>query len=645
MIDRFLASRWSAFTAWALASMPLVVSVVLAARRGEWMAGDRSIMGLYTHDVFSSHPPLLGTASTLGLYTAAGGPTDTVYHLGPAQFYALAVPDWLASGHPAGLYAGGLLVNLTAIAVVVWGARRRLGPAGGSLASLAMVGLGYGLGATLLRDIWTPHLGLWPLLALLVTTWSLVDGDVKALPWAALAASFLAQIELLFVGPALVLTLTGVVGLVVHRVRHRDDPDRPSLRRPAVISAVLSAVVWLPVVIQEATGNPGNLTLLIRSLGAQKDRAPLSFVGGNLVAFLQVPPIFLRRERLPFEVGAHTSVAAAASAALVLGALGWLSVRAVRGQLGSPTIRAMLITSWAMVLGGALNLLITPAEGIIGLQYRRWMWPGGTFIWLTLLVGGAHQLRHLLDDYDLGWSERTVSTATAVGALGLAALAIVPATTGQHSPMLESVGTRRSIEVVWDSVFDDLPPQPTYVSMAGADAAFAIGPEIIRRLDVHGWPVRVDAVFEPSFGAHRVLTADRPAAQTLQLVSDETTLVPGDVPVQVLAAGGPSGRSDDEFLRRVAPLLERARVAAPFALTDDGRRELQGRWGDDPNAAQAIDDLLASPTRTMFDEGVLDLQLAGQVTSSPLSDEEARWLRDELRRTEVVAYLLAAPGA
>jgi hypothetical protein len=626
----------------AIAAAPIAISVALAIVHRDWPTGDRSIMGLFTHDVFSDHPPLLGTVSTLGNYTAGGG-GEAVHHLGPAQFYALALPDQLVGGHPAGMLLGALAINVGAIALVVVGTRRRLRDAGAAVVVALVVTLAYGLGATLLRDIWTPHLGLWPVLALAVLTWCLVDGDTWALPWATAVASFLAQIELLFVGPALVLAVVGAGGLLWCRRSRRDEPDRPRILVPAQISGVVAVVMWLPVVIQELSGRPGNLTLLLRSLGDQDARAPGSFVWGNAVALLQVPPLFVRRASSPLQVGASPGVAAVFSAAVVVAVLVGLTVRSFRDDRTRRVVGSMLVVSWALVVGGVLNLVITPADGAVGLQYRRWMWPAAAFIWFSIGVAAAHPIRDLADAYrERGAARPAWRPAISAIALVIALIGVIPATTNQRSPAVESRAARRSIETLWSTLPESLPAQPTYVELAGADAAIAIGPEVIRRLDVEGWTVRVPPYFASSFGAHRVLSRARPAAQGLSIVSDEGTLRPGSDPVAVVGAGRPDGSSPKAFLARIPALLDHARQA-PFVPTAEGARALARAIERSHASGPAQDALLDVPTRAMFDERVLRVQVAGGMASSPLSDAEARWLLAQLERTQVIAYLLPAP--
>ncbi|MCB0963472.1 MAG: hypothetical protein KDA98_09260, partial [Acidimicrobiales bacterium] len=129
------------------------------------------------------------------------------------------------------------------------------------------------------------------------------------------------------------------------------------------------------------------------------------------------------------------------------------------------------------------------------------------------------------------------------------------------------------------------------------------------------------------------------------IVSDEGTLMPPDIPVAVLSAGRIDGSSSEEFAARVGPLLERVRTSAPFELDREGRILLEGELAaDSGDPAASADAVLAFPTRTMFDETVLRLQLAGHVTRSPLTDEEARWLLEHLEASRVVTYLLPAPA-
>ena len=79
-------------------------------------------------------------------------------------------------------------------------------------------------------------------------------------------------------------------------------------------------------------------------------------------------------------------------------------------------------------------------------------------------------------------------------------------------------------------------------------------------------------------------------------------------------------------------------------LDDAAMAAFDERWGEDhPDPRGATAALLASPTQAMFDAQVVELQAAGQMLQSPLTDEEARWLADELRDQQVLIYLLPSP--
>ncbi|MCB0963471.1 MAG: hypothetical protein KDA98_09255, partial [Acidimicrobiales bacterium] len=62
---------------------------------------------------------------------------------------------------------------------------------------------------------------------------------------------------------------------------------------------------------------------------------------------------------------------------------------------------------------------------------------------------------------------------------------------GQHTPLPDDLATNEIVGSAWDPMIDRLPRQPTYVAFLGGDAAFAVGPELVRRLIVRGFEVDV----------------------------------------------------------------------------------------------------------------------------------------------------------
>lgn len=685
--------RLAVLVAW----IPTVCSVAWAIANGVWMAGDRSIMGVFTHDVFSKHTPLLATVSTMGNYSDAES-AATVHHLGPAQFWALAIPDWVFGGRPAGLLVGALLINAGCIALVVVFTRRRLDVRAAAGMALVCTILSYGLGPSLLRDIWTPFLGLWPLLALMVLVWSLLDGDSRALPWAVVVATFLAQIELLFVAPAGVLSLLGGIGLLgrrwaLQRRRRRAEPwdgpasteraeldddqvftptgpvpitiadaapptvdppasaavtERPQdlvpLRRSVVVSVALAIWLWSPVAWDEINGRPGNITLLWRALHEQQERAGWTFVWHNVVAQLQVPPVWMRRADSPFDVGTDIGAPHILSALAFFGLYVALTVLAWRARRDRPTTSALMLTGYGVLLAGFVNLWITPEGGSIGLQYRRWIWPSGAYLWFALGVALAGEVVRRADLHHL---RAAPARRVAIPLLALALLVCVPAGLGQLSPPSEDVADNEVIESMWGPLLERTPPQPTYLSLDGARSAFGIGPEILRRMVVHGFTIRIPDHATDSYGKHRLYTpANGEVAQQVNVVTGDHSMAPPIDPVELLAAGRRDGGSGERYVALMQPILARAKGAPPIVVTDAGReRMIRTLFADRSLAdgANALDDLLAHPARAIFDTTLVELMTEGQVTSSPMSPAEAAAAIVELEPLGAIAYLGPPP--
>ncbi len=698
---------------WLVSVAPTVAAGWWAIGNDVWMAGDRSIMGVFTHDVFSRHTPQLATVSTLGIYTS-GHSEASVHHLGPAQFWALAPIDWAFGGRPMGLVVGAVVINAAAIAIALFYGNRRIGPTGTALLGLVCTVLSYGLGPTILRDIWTPFLGLWPLFALAVVVWSLLEGDRWALPVAAVLVTFLAQIELVFVAPAFVLALVGVVGLVARARRDTGadpvvvepppelqdqpttaddddlfvatdetpvattapDPDpapietdaapwHRTLLPPVMVSAVVAVFLWSPVAFQEANGQPGNLTLLWRSLGNQKDRAGWGFVGRNLVALFEIRPIWSRRIESPFALGTNLGALQYGTALLSALALVAVTVGAWRGRGQHPVRFTLCVTAWAAVVAGLADLAITPANGITGLQYRRWMWPMGAWIWFAFLVAGAALASDRFrrpgagPDADSPHDDRSgaplgrdprldlVGSRRLVGVLLVAALVIVlPASIGQTSPPTADIADNRVVASMWPELIDRLPPQPTYVTLSGSRSAFGFGPEIIRRLIVHGYEVWVPDFGADSYGDHRVLPKDLDVPQRLQIGSSNISLAPTEIPTRLLAAGRDDGRSAARFVALASAILERVRGSGPLQVSEQGKQELalayqQEHPGD--QAEQYAQTILGDPSMAMFDAAVLKLHLEGQVVASPITTVEAQQLLDGLDGVASLAFLYPGP--
>lgn len=94
--------------------------------------------------------------------------------------------------------------------------------------------------------------------------WSISERDFDVAPFLVGTGTLIVQTHVgLVVGVALVGAL-----MMAWRPRRADDPTDTSmrglatLRRPAIITAVVAAVLWMPPLIEQVTREPGNLSSL-----------------------------------------------------------------------------------------------------------------------------------------------------------------------------------------------------------------------------------------------------------------------------------------------------------------------------------------------------------------------------------------------
>ncbi|HEY4376674.1 MAG TPA: hypothetical protein VGM93_05930, partial [Acidimicrobiales bacterium] len=269
---------------------PALISAVVAARRGWLPVGDNALIGLRISEVLRGHLPLIGQPSASQV-VGAGPPTS---HPGPIEFY-LFTPFAALFGVRAALVLGAAGVNGAAMAGTTWVALRRGGLVAMGLASIVVLLVARSLSGNALHDPISSSIGTLPTLLLAFLAWSVTAGDDALLPLLVLVATFVMQDHLVYLalgGPLVVWA----VGTVAWRRRH-GAPRRPSPWTRPILAVV--ALAWLPVVVQELVGHPGNLTALAQTFthvnpahhGASGGR--LSFAIGRL-AYSMAPPTLLR---------------------------------------------------------------------------------------------------------------------------------------------------------------------------------------------------------------------------------------------------------------------------------------------------------------------------------------------------------------
>jgi hypothetical protein len=243
------------------AGLPAAMGVrgVLADPSDHIPHGDIAILELTVRDV-GQHEVLLGPYSRLGWN-----------HPGPMEAYLLAGPYRLLDGTHDSLAVGALLVaGISSIAAVLL-VRRHAGFLAAVWALLVLTVSVRLLGADFLADSWNPHLPVLPLLAGVLLCWAATQGDAWALPVAVVPMSLALQSHIGYLAPVGAVAAVLGAGLLARglrrwRQRRRGDEGRV---RPlgrwllaAGAAAEIALLLWLPPIVQQISGNPGNVSLL-----------------------------------------------------------------------------------------------------------------------------------------------------------------------------------------------------------------------------------------------------------------------------------------------------------------------------------------------------------------------------------------------
>lgn len=105
-----------------LLAVPLVVSVAVLWEPRWYPSVDLAQTELRVRDVWTAHPPLTGLGGRIGVYGA-----DQGSHPGPLSFWSLSIFYRLFGMTSAALQAAAADLNILAMALALWLARRRGG--------------------------------------------------------------------------------------------------------------------------------------------------------------------------------------------------------------------------------------------------------------------------------------------------------------------------------------------------------------------------------------------------------------------------------------------------------------------------------------------------------------------------------------
>jgi hypothetical protein len=341
----------------------VAVTIVIAARavRHGWTpSSDWALIELRVRDVGTRNTPLVGAFSRYGWN-----------HPGPLLFYALALPYRLSGARSSALLVGALLINVGAIAVVLYALRRAgnvaLAVWGASLVAV----LCHALGTSFLVDPWNPHASLLAFFAFVALAFAAASGVTWALPAAVFAGSFAAQSDVGYLVEIAVLGAFATVMWWRSKPAHR--------KRVAIGSAVLAFVLWFPPMLQQVVTRGGNLKELY--VYATSHHATVGLGTGWRIVAQQLtpwPPWVSGHELVsPFTRGlVLPSAAAFPVALLVLAAAGvWAGFRH-----DAPAVRLCAFAAIAVVFG---IYDAAQARAPVYDYLVQWMWVVGALCWLA----------------------------------------------------------------------------------------------------------------------------------------------------------------------------------------------------------------------------------------------------------------------
>ncbi len=372
------------------AAIPVIVATVKAVQAGWVPLADRGIIATRAHDVFTSHPPLVGQ------YTLAGEVTGKVTHsLGPMLFWLLA--PTAHDGSTVGMTITMGTLNTVCIVGCVAIARRRGGRVLMVMSACAIALMCQSLAAETFHDVWNPSAGLWPFTLTIFLCWSVACGEYRLLPVTVVVASFTVQTHLTYLPPTLALLAVGLGGLAAGFLARRRS-KAPGLRRRAKVGWALAtllaaALCWSATVEEQLTEHPGNLTLVAEA--ATKHKATLgSEVGWHAVVhavgitpwWLQTPKSRWQRK---YEVRSTPTALARSSTVAALAAL--VTVALVGGWRRRREVATLAVTALVLCPALAAVAAATPTPPLLSATLGYTMWWGsqvGMIVWLTLAWAG-----------------------------------------------------------------------------------------------------------------------------------------------------------------------------------------------------------------------------------------------------------------
>ena len=360
---------------------------------------------------------------------------------------------------------------------------------------------------------------LLPFLLLLFVAWSIARGDRWALPVGAGVGSFLVQTH---VGYALVVTvvvIAAVVALVVSERGH-DEERRWHFWWPtlAVTGAVLF-VFWLPVVVQQLTQDPGNVSQLVDFFGNHGREQRYEDAWHVLALQLGVWPDWLKGASAPSLIG---TVDFSAALPVPLGLFALLGATVLAWRRARP---AFLLDCIVLAALAATFVAMTRIVGDVLTYLVQWTWALGTATWIAIAWSciATWQAREPEEALRSTRAQRIAGIGLYVVVIAFAAVVVVDSVAAARAgtPHPEASAAMKKLG---DAAFAALPGRDGVVEVRvrGHEGAYWASAGVADVLEHHGVDVRVGPELEFAYGSHRLVGTD--PVRAVVLVADKGAL-------------------------------------------------------------------------------------------------------------------------
>ena len=422
-------------------------------------------------------------------------------HLGPAWFYALDFVYAPLGQHSWAFFVAALGLHALAACLIVLVAWRVRGPALAASTALLLLWFVFTLGLPTFRGAWPPYETILPIILFLLLAAFGAAGSTLAIVGALLVGSYEAQLHVGTVPTiAIALGVMTAIRLLGHwwPARTRVFSDIKARPVPLLLLAVgLAALIamWVPVILDELTGHPGNLTKLARffflaNVPHHHLHEGVAALGRHLAVFpFGHPPPGSESDYSALTLARLLPVIAFVALSGALAAAGTIARDRFAQSLGAILFVVTIGLVWS----------ISRAIGELSSYFLLWT----TALPLVLLVGWAALLIKIAPATSLPRSFGSMR-ARALAA-GLAAV-LVLLTTIQSigflrlpSPATEADPGTRTAAVLVEASLASQPRQPVLVTIVALDAwpaAAGVSLQLIK----HGWPVSVRPEYQFMFG-------------------------------------------------------------------------------------------------------------------------------------------------